>query len=316
LTIDIIEKILGDTIVDETDTFMDSSQKIKVQRSESFEWARLRLLDSKIVDGTLSPSEVQAVTAHLRMNHSDSVKLLTDSQLTRLVSNTPVSQLDTATQELGKQLPDDLMYEKGVSSDIYTLILSGKVTVLVGDENFRTDLSPWSVLGRKAFETPSFEPDFSAFVSDGPCRCLRFKHETFVEAVDASAIERHASEMKVSALPPISTDAEHLGVSGDSQSPPSSAEPPNRRENLIARLFKKDSVVAELEAPKPDKAPRVVRFEEGGILDTSSRNQRPMSNDSSGVDRDVVESTPPPSNDNSRNFANFVEPPRPPSNDE
>jgi hypothetical protein len=130
-----------------------------------------------------------------------------------------------------------------------------------------------------------------------------------VEAVDASAIERHASEMKVSALPPISTDAEQLSVSGDNQSPPSSAEPPNRREKLIARLFKKDAI-AELEAPIPEKAPRVVRFKEGGVLESSSRSQRPMSNDSSGGDRDAVESHPP-SNDRSREFVE----PRPPSND-
>jgi hypothetical protein len=304
--------------VDETDTYTDNAQKIKVERAESFEWARLRLLDSKIVDGTLSPSEAQAVTAHLRMNHSDSVKLLTDTQLTRLVSNTPVSQLPTATQELGKQLPDDLIYEKGVSSDIFTLILSGKVTVLVGEENFRTDLSPWSVIGRKAFENPSFDPDFSAFVSDGPCRCLRFKYEAFGEAVDASTIERQVSEMKVSTPPPISTDVEHLSPSGDNQ-PVISAEPPNRREKLIARLFMKDTFpepeapkLPEPQALKPERA-RFVRFKEGGVLE-SSRCQRPSLNDSSGVDKNVVESNPnsanPPSNDDNRDIVE----PSPPSN--
>ena len=247
---------------------MDGQQQIKVQRAESFEWARLRLLDTKIVDGTLSPSEVQAVTAHLRMNHTDIVQLLSDIQLAKLVSSTPVSNLETAKQELGKDLPDELLYEKGVESDVFTLILSGKVTAVVGAESFRTDLSPWSVLGRAAFDNPTFVPDFSAFVSDGPCRCLQFKHAKFVEAVDATAIERRVSEMKVTAsTPPIPIDVTDVSSAG-------SSEAPNRREKLIARLFKKDSGSDEpdVESPKPEKT-TIVRFKEGGVLASSERQQ-------------------------------------------
>ena len=269
-SLDIIEKILGDTIVDETDVHVDRLQTMKVERAESFAWARLRLLDTKIVDGTLSASEVQAVTAHLRMNHAGIVELLTDTQLNRLVSNTPVTQLDTAKHELGKPLPNDLLYEKGVASDTFTLILSGRVTVLVGDENFRTDLSPWSVLGRKAFENPTFDPDFSAFVSDGPCRCLCFKHDKFVEAVDASAIERRVSEVQGAAP----TEEIRHSSSFDAVSASSSADPPNNRQKLIARLFKKESSIESSEAPEiTNPRETAVRFEEGaGVL--SSRGQQ------------------------------------------
>ena len=272
--LDIIEKILGDTIVDETDAFSDGQQMIKVKRAESFEWARLRLLDSKIVDGSLSPSEVQAVTAHLRMNFSESVKLLTDTQLSRLVSTTTVSTLSTANQKLGEALPEELLYEKGVPSDLFTLILSGKVTVLVGEENFRSDLSPWSVLGKAAFENPTFVPDYSAFVSDGPCRCLRFTHTAFVEAVDASALERRVSEMKVSHTPPSSIAEDNLSSAAESQNG-TSAEPPNRREKLIARLFKKENTErSESQLEAPITAPITeqtssVRFEEGGVFESS-----------------------------------------------
>ena len=63
---DIIEVILGDEIVDETDVFVDEQHSARVDRVADFDWARLRLLDAKIVDETLSTEEVKAVSAHLR----------------------------------------------------------------------------------------------------------------------------------------------------------------------------------------------------------------------------------------------------------
>jgi hypothetical protein len=150
------------------------------------------------------------------MNYSSAVALLTDKQLTRLVANTPVSKLETAKHELGRELPDDLLYKKGTPSDVCTLILGGKVTVLVGAENFRSDLSSWAVMGISVFEQSEFCPDFTAFVSDGPCRCLRLTRAAFVAAVDASAVEKTAADG-------------HLGDA-------SSNDAPNRRESLLARL--------------------------------------------------------------------------------
>merc|ERR1712188_77660 len=166
------------------------------------------LLDTKIVDEMLSPSEISAVTAHLKTNHTDCFKLLTDSQLTRLVSSTPVTTLSKATQDLGKSLPNELLYEKGVLSDTFTLILSGKVTILVGSENFRSDLSSWSILGSGALQNKEWFPDYSAFVSDGPCRCIRIKRDGFVESADASVFERRMIENKVGAALSVTSSAE------------------------------------------------------------------------------------------------------------
>jgi CBS domain len=220
---DIIEEILGEEIVDETDAFVNNTQTQSVNplppqdvgrgsivEQGSFRWGALRLLDAKLVDETLSHDETKAVVAHLSKNyahalgrdllHTDNRLLLTEKQLYRLVATTPVSLLPSAAQDIGQAIPssEDLLYEKGVPNDYCTIILSGKVTVLVGADNFRSDVSSWSVLAADAMtglgtSSGVYKPDFSAFVSAGPCRCLRISRAKFSEAVDSSALERQES---------------------------------------------------------------------------------------------------------------------------
>lgn len=191
---DIIEEILGDEIVDETDAFMDGTHMEPVTRTNVFEWARLRLLDSKLVDEKLSGEETMAITAHLQRNHYNTVEHLSDRQVELLVSGSHVVTLPEVVREIGQPLPRDLMYSKNAETDVCTLVLSGKVTVFVGEEKFRTDLGSWSVLGIGALTNPVYKPDFDAFVSSGPCRCIRISRERFNAAVDASMAERQAAK--------------------------------------------------------------------------------------------------------------------------
>jgi len=125
---DILELILGDEIVDETDALVDvndpnsavtrasyiggeeyeegqdSSRKMESYRStgatasaRSVDWeARLRLLDERLVDEHLSPEEVRAVAAHLKTNYPSAVELTSDGQLKELLSTIPVSELPPA----------------------------------------------------------------------------------------------------------------------------------------------------------------------------------------------------------------------------
>jgi hypothetical protein len=75
-------------------------------------------------------------------------------------------------------------------------VLSGKVTMLVGADNVRLDLSSWSVLGSSALESNGkhqYAPDYSAYVSTGPCRCIQIKQDAFVDLSATSAFERKIS---------------------------------------------------------------------------------------------------------------------------
>lgn len=213
---DIIEEILGAEIVDETDAFVDGTHMEPVTRTEVFEWARLRLLDAKLVDERLSDEETMAVTAHLYRNYHRTVELLTDRQLERLVSGSYVITLPEVVKEIGQPLPKDLIYSKGEATEVCTLVLSGKVTVFAGEENFRTDLGSWSLLGVGALTNAAYKPDFDAFVSSGPCRCIRITRTRFNAAIDASAAERQAeNNMPVDSQDSGSNKASSHSVSGE-----------------------------------------------------------------------------------------------------
>lgn len=186
---DIIEVILGDQILDETDAWVDVQHTTKVSRGADFDWARLRLLDAKIVDQTLSEDEVRAVSAHLSSNFNSIFGRLSQKQLARMIAATPVKEIDKSVKEVYEFLPSKLMYEKEVPSDICTLILSGKVTVISGKDNFRSDVSSWSLLAPRALTDELYAPDFSAYVSSGPCRCLQFTKDIFHAAVAATDLE-------------------------------------------------------------------------------------------------------------------------------
>lgn len=174
---DIIEVILQDEIVDETDVFL-SGGDVQLDRT-SFDWARLRLLDSKITDQMLSRDEVKAVCAHLRTNHGQSISELSDVQLKTFVASQKVCDFNEAEQEVTEALPSELLYSKGEVTNLCTLILSGKVTVLAGIDGFRSDAGAWTVLGSQALTQSDYKPDFSAYVSTGPCRCLRLSREAY-----------------------------------------------------------------------------------------------------------------------------------------
>ncbi|GMI42670.1 hypothetical protein TrCOL_g2899 [Triparma columacea] len=210
---DIIEEILGAEIVDETDVFVDVDNHIKVDR-RTFDWARLRLLDSRAVDKTLGADEVKAASAHLLTNHKDVFGKLTENQLHTLLKTTPVVEVDP--DELRPEVKsggrsevvidgvsmhrESVLYERGVKATHSTLVLGGRVIVLAGKDRFRADAGAWKVLGTDALMSDDYEPDFTAFVNGemrntegksgaNKCRMLKIDRKQFAVAMAASVIE-------------------------------------------------------------------------------------------------------------------------------
>jgi hypothetical protein len=108
---------LGDNIIDQTDVHVDSEHTTLVDRgSKAFEFARLKLLNTNIVNEMLSANEVGVITALLQTNKkTECFKSLTETQLTRLIATTPVTTFETAIQDSYEEdkVPKEVLYEKG-----------------------------------------------------------------------------------------------------------------------------------------------------------------------------------------------------------
>jgi metal transporter CNNM len=179
------------------------------------DWGRLRSLDSKFVDEVLNDDEVHAIVAHLQKNYSQVFSLINEVQLYKLVSESRVVVYDPSTTDtnanqyqsasvlLTKSSPmepilppnkDLILYTKDTVADTSLLILSGKVTIVVGESNFMSDVSSWYLLCPRALQVSSYLPDFTAYVktvgNQNKCRCLQITKSRYDHAIDASSYVR------------------------------------------------------------------------------------------------------------------------------
>lgn len=86
-----------------------------------------------------------------------------------------------------------LLYTKGSESEFFTFILDGKVEVFCGKQNFRSEVSRYTLLFQelftkaqvdfeKGFELSDFVPDFTARVIQSS-RILRIPRNNFLKCL-------------------------------------------------------------------------------------------------------------------------------------
>lgn len=191
---DIMEEILGEELLDETD-FDEAEQSgldlpgVEMDKRER-ELARLKMLSGKVAEDKLTSEEVQAITSHLTTNVPQIDRLLTGSSVlgTQAVSVDQIKQMVMhgckVIEFTRKSHPDailrmepvseDILYKRNKPSNVCTLILSGRVTVQAGKDQFRSEMGPWSLLGADCLEQEdgAYVPDYTAFVSSDTVRCL------------------------------------------------------------------------------------------------------------------------------------------------
>jgi hypothetical protein len=79
---------------------------------------------------------------------------------------------------------ETVLYKRGSSTDVFTLILQGFVNVWSGEDAFHCEMGAWTSLGERVLTEGLYSPDFSA-VTSGTCRVLQITRDAYVEARDA-----------------------------------------------------------------------------------------------------------------------------------
>ncbi|CAE7696861.1 Cnnm4, partial [Symbiodinium microadriaticum] len=192
---DIIEEILGD-IEDETDAQCgDEDGTIGSSAARDRELARLIMLTGKNCHEKLSLEEVQAISSHLMTNVPQLRPLFENSAVTvhsmqRMVTSCKVMELRrVATSDMvNSRTPtsDDTLFRRGKPANACCLVLSGRVAVLAGKDEFYSELGPWSVVGPDAVKMAdgTYLPDFTSYILTESVRCLWITKSDVVELLE------------------------------------------------------------------------------------------------------------------------------------
>jgi len=186
--------------------------KVLAVNNRDMDFARLRMLNPKLVGELVSNEEARTVATHIKANNVQICTLMAEvlgyvidpsstpldydtekvsiDDIRRLLLLCPVVDMKKLSTSAAAEELDvngvcsaDYLYQRGKASSTCTVILNGNVTVLAGADSFKAESSAWSVLGAGALaptssDTGSFIPDFSAFMTSPTLRCFRITRDS------------------------------------------------------------------------------------------------------------------------------------------
>ncbi len=208
------------------------------------------------------------------------------NRIKELVKCGNILNLTKKSESINNIAQEDIIYRKGKMSNSFALILNGKMTVLVGKDQFRVEVGPWSVLGADSLTMPegTYIPDFSAMIASDTARIITFNPFRPTHLDDAGlGITSLTAKLKKSKL--------HGSESGNGAGPSGSSGPTAAGEislhrlpsltmdtqqdgNIISRISSKMGRVASSEKSTPMILESQVRDENGSekVNYTSVRN--------------------------------------------
>ena len=158
-----IEKILQFSLVDEHDNYVTKSKDIKTGRLANMNWDMLLSMfdHARGQQPVLPPQELQAVFHFLcqsvpSFQPGNRHPAMTDGAIKNLLNSSKVFTiiLDGGARNPYKDISQNglLLYERGVKTDFFTLLLDGECEVFAGKQAFQSKLSRWSFLCPDALE--------------------------------------------------------------------------------------------------------------------------------------------------------------------
>jgi len=200
---DIMERIIGDSILDKNEMGpMDVSASRK-NRQAALDYSRVTFSPALIDARLPSIEEAKTITSFmlsnpslfntkdkppqkLRLSYEQAIYMVRQSSILQLKGNTDQKQLRN----------QNLLYRRGTQSTVLTLILEGTLTVLKGRKEVASELGPWSVLAGEAIlhDEGSFSVDFTAYVSSSEARCIQISHAAYKDAMLPQQERRYMNE--------------------------------------------------------------------------------------------------------------------------
>lgn len=197
---DVIEEVLNDEIVDESDRYRDNThiQALTYHSNLHNRSEFLKLFGHRLEDKSKpTTQETTAISAFLKSILTEFSKLQ-DGVLIELIQGssivdtinkssdqeeetTGVDQLCNLTND--GQIRSHFIYKLGEPASFFTLLLQGKIQIEAGHEKFSSEVGPLGFLGILALTQDKYIPHFNAFALNG-FRILKIEKTDYLEAIE------------------------------------------------------------------------------------------------------------------------------------
>eukprot|EP00003_Mantamonas_plastica_P003210 TRINITY_DN12570_c0_g1_i3.p1 TRINITY_DN12570_c0_g1~~TRINITY_DN12570_c0_g1_i3.p1 ORF type:complete len:490 (+),score=222.04 TRINITY_DN12570_c0_g1_i3:402-1871(+) len=191
---DLIEELIGDEIYDETDEEQyDPSNPPRRTRKKTDYKHFASLVNKGNYQNSkpkLSPEQTKAAIMFLSSSIKEFGKVSQDV-LTKMVQAGTVMTF----------MPDDpveqrTLYRRGKRAKFFTLVLSGHMEVISGEDEFVSRRGPFTSLAQKALGSKEYKVDFTAKSGDEKTTVLKISYAQYKAAIKATEITELVEERR------------------------------------------------------------------------------------------------------------------------